>query len=403
MNTLTWQDDQAQAHTARWQSTNAAPVPKRLRLADDSMSADNAYKLVCEGTALLWQGDYHQARQMLQALSRRIDARRARKPAPTPTPATATATATATAPASLTQAFHQHRKAQAERARILGLLVLPFEADHSLNLRRAPDARLAARAALGEQTEPYVASLRELLGWIGAWEWRQNGVPLPQLGERRNGEVVHIHPHYGVFSPVRNEYLDLLAQAPLPKVLQAPGAWAFDIGTGTGVMAALLAQRGVAHIEATDIHPAALACARENLQRMGLQHRVKLSQCDLFPEGQAALIVCNPPWLPGRPSSPLEAAIYDPDSAMLRGFLAGVAAHLLPGGEAWLVLSDLAEHLGLRSPEQLQAWFDAAGLQVLGRLTAKPQHRKARDPNDPLHAARAAEVTSLWRLGCRET
>jgi hypothetical protein len=38
-------------------------------------------------------------------------------------------------------------------------------------------------------------------------------------------------------------------------------------------------------------------------------------------------------------------------------------------------------------------------LQVLGRIDRRPVHRKAFDPQDPLHAARSAELTSLWRLG----
>ncbi len=78
---------------------------------------------------------------------------------------------------------------------------------------------------------------------------------------------------------------------------------------------------------------------------------------------------------------------------------AGLAAHLAEGGEGWLVISDIAELLGLRSRQQLLAWIDAGGLQVLGRLDTRPKHPKAQDANDPLHAARAAEVTSLWRLG----
>jgi hypothetical protein len=32
----------------------------------------------------------------------------------------------------------------------------------------------------------------------------------------------------------------------------------------------------------------------------------------------------------------------------------------------------------------------------------RPHHPRAKDENDPLHAARAAEVTSLWRLVPRE-
>ena len=86
---------------------------------------------------------------------------------------------------------------------------------------------------------------------------------------------------------------------------------------------------------------------------------------------------------------------------MLRGFLAGLAAHLEPGGEGWLILSDIAEHPGLRTRDELLALIDAAGLQVLGRKDARPKHPKARDESDPLHAARSAEITSLWRLAAR--
>jgi hypothetical protein len=84
---------------------------------------------------------------------------------------------------------------------------------------------------------------------------------------------------------------------------------------------------------------------------------------------------------------------------MLRGFLGGLVAHLSPGGEGWLILSDLAEHLGLRSRAELLALIDGAGLRVLGRSDIRPRHPRAADAADPLHAARAAEVTSLWRLG----
>lgn len=83
---------------------------------------------------------------------------------------------------------------------------------------------------------------------------------------------------------------------------------------------------------------------------------------------------------------------------MLLGFLKGLAAHLAPGGEGWLILSDFAEHLGLRSRADLLAAIAAGGLKVLGRMDVKPQHPKTFDVNDPLHAARSAEVTSLWRL-----
>jgi methylase of polypeptide subunit release factors len=150
---------------------------------------------------------------------------------------------------------------------------------------------------------------------------------------------------------------------------------------------------------ATDLSPRALACARDNVQRLHLQEQVKVVEADLFPAGTAALIVCNPPWLPGKPTSMLEHAVYDPDSRMLRGFLGGLGERLAPGGEGWLVLSDLAEHLGLRSRDELHALFDAGGLVVRERLDVRPRHPKASDASDPLAAARSREVTSLWRLG----
>ena len=86
---------------------------------------------------------------------------------------------------------------------------------------------------------------------------------------------------------------------------------------------------------------------------------------------------------------------------MLLGFLTGLTAHLEMGGEGWLILSDFAEHLGLRTRDELLAAIDMAGLRVVGKLDVRPHHPKASDATDPLHAARAVEITSLWRLAAR--
>ncbi len=374
---------QGQAHNAQWRSESGASAPRRVIAADDTLPADTAYRMACEGTGLLWTGDFQNARMLLQALMRRAD-RKPRKVA-----AKAAQKAAAATPA---EAFHLHRQAQAQRARVLSSVLIVLEGDYTIALRRAPDLRQACTEAWGPASgNRVVASLRELLGLVGAHEWRKKGVEIPALGAPPGNRI---HPHYGVFSPVRGEYVDLVAQAPLPSKTLA-----FDVGVGTGVLSAVLAHRGVQRVVATDQDPRALACARENLQRLGLTSRVELQQQDLFPEGKAPLVVCNPPWLPARASSPIERAVYDEGSGMLRGFLAGLAAHLEPGGEGWLILSDLAEHLQLRTREQLLEWMAQGGLKVLGRQDVKPRHGKSADASDALHAARAAEVTSLWRLG----
>lgn len=368
---ITWYESE-KACSAIWRSETAAPPPQRVIVADDSLSADVAWRSACEGTALLWRGDFQNARLLLQAIARRAD-RKPRKQGATPL-----------------EDFNLHRQAQAQRARTLGMLLIPFEADHIIPLRRAPNASEACFEVYGASSEAYVCSLRELLGLIGAHEWRKKGVEIPSLGAR-------IIPHYGVFSPVRGEYLDLIAEEPLPSGVRS----AFDIGTGTGVIAALLARRGIKQIVATDQDPRALECATENFGHLGLAHCITLEQTDLFPKGQADLIVCNPPWLPARPSSPIEHAVYDPESRMLLGFLNGLAAHLTPAGEGWLILSDLAEHLGLRSRNDLLAAISAAGLKVVGRSEIAPRHPKASDPQAPFSQARQKERTSLWRLGVR--
>ena len=452
-------------------------------LADDTMNADTAYRLACEGVGLLWQGDFHNARMLVQALARRTDrlperqkfkadkqsARLARSDKAAAEQTTAQQAAaqntsgSTAAPTQAAEAFHQHRLLQSQRARVLGMVLVPLDAAYQITLRRAPDVQLACAEVWGaldaatmaaaqgrlvaqkqaagmlpkpgdEPTEaPFtetfddepvkpaklgkfeqkiilqskgattqVTSLRELLGMTSSHEWRKVGVEVPALGQLSSDGVEiydRIHPHYGVFSPVRGEYVALVAKAPLPvSAASKPALIAWDIGTGTGVLAAMLARRGLANIVATDQDPRALACARDNLARLDVSDLVSIVQADLFPPGKAHLIVCNPPWLPARGSAPIERAVYDEDSGMLLGFLNGLPAHLTKGGEGWLLMSDLAERLGLRSATELQAAITAAGLKVVGKLATKPVHPKAKDPGDALHQARAAEVTTLWRL-----
>ena len=381
--TLHWQED-GQTRQARWISEAGLPPPEQVVMADDTLSADAAFKLVQAGTAILWNGDYPNARHLLQALTRRVDRPTRNAPPPAQT---------------ALEAFERHRAAQGRRAALLGRLLVLLTADYRLPLRRCQDVHEACVAGLGPAQPDQgdaVISLRGLLALVSAWEWRKKGAFVPAL------DAV-IHPNFGVFSPVRGEYVDLVAQAPLPQ----PCEVAVEIGVGSGVLSAILAKRGIPHIVATDLDARALACAEENLQRLGYGQQVRLVRADLFPTtaattadapAQADLILCNPPWLPAIPTSPVEAAVYDPDSQMLRRFLAGVAERLTANGEAWLILSDIAEHLGLRSRDELLAWIQAADLTVAARLDTRPRHPKTRNNTDALHKARSQEITSLWRL-----
>ena len=98
---------------------------------------------------------------------------------------------------------------------------------------------------------------------------------------------------------------------------------------------------------------------------------------------------------------------------MLRRCLYQSRAHLIEpiatnntkeysGGECWLILSDLADILGLRSEPELLSWIDGAGLTVLSRLDTKPNHSKVNTNNkDMISMYRKQETVSLWRLGVK--
>lgn len=366
-----------QPHQALWQSVQGWAPPKAMVSADDTLSADRAYRLISGGTGLVWRGDFYNGKQLLAALKRRVAKQ---KP-----PAT---------DIGYPERFHLVRQARSQQARLLGLLLMPLAENFQLTHRRAPSIAAACQAAYADngtqaisQAPAVLMPLTELIGVLSAREWQRQGLPVAALGQP-------IYSRHGVFAPTRHEYLDLLVQTALPVGAKT----ALDVGTGTGVIAAILAKRGIPTVIATDNQAAALQCAKDNVAQLRLSAHVQVMEADLFVPGQFDLLVCNPPWLPGRAKTALEAAIYDPDSQMLRGFLSRAINHLTPHGQAWLILSDLAEHLQLRSRQTLLDLIVAGGLTVMARHDIKPRHPKIKKLDDPLHEARTQEITSLWQL-----
>ena len=237
--------DGSQRNQARWRSEAGLPAPEKVILADDRLKADAALRLAREGASILWQGDYQNARFLLQAMARRLD--RAPRAGSEQKPKTAAG------------AFQQHRQRQGERAQLLARLLVPLTADYRIPLARGQAVQAACREVFGEASEDSVLSLRELLAVISAHEWRKKGIPVPAVEGR-------IYPHYGVFSPVRGEYVDLLATAPLPAGCEL----AFDIGTGTGLLAfAALKLWPRAFATASDIDDACVGVVRDNTDSNG--------------------------------------------------------------------------------------------------------------------------------------
>ena len=347
--------------------------PPRDFVFVNEASASRIIQAAQQNIATVWRGDFHNAKQVLAAIKKRV------QPKPK---------AAHPAQADPATTFHKHRLAQSQASRLANALCVEIGAGFALDLPRAPNVQAALCDVYGvENTEPFVLPLAQLLGFIGAHEWHKKGVTIPELGGA-------IHVPFGVFSPIRGEYLPLIAQAKLP----ANARTVLDVGTGSGVIAALLAQRGVENIIATDTNPRAVACAQANIAQLGFAPQINVLQQDLFGEHTADLIVCNPPWLPAKPTSAVETALYDPKHAMLHAFLRGAAAHLAQGGQVWLVMSNLAELLGLRGAHDLANWFAQYGWRVVGSLKTAPQHRKASNRSDPLAFARQREITTLHIL-----
>lgn len=352
-----------------WRSESDAPAPARLTTVDDRLNAEAAIKRA-KGSHLLYAGDFRNARQLLAAMARRLG--KGRRPEHR----------------SALEEFRAERNARLREHETLSRIVVMLDESYRLpQLKHAPDVAEACAAVWGPASRSTVVPLKALIGMLGAAEWTRKGLAVRGLSKK-------LHPHYGVFLPTRAEYVDLLLEAPAPD-----GQRVFDIGTGTGVLSFLLLERGAASAVGTDVDPRAVACAAENAQRLGFSGKFEVRAQDLFPEGRADLVITNPPWIPEAPKNRIDRAVFDENNGFLEGFLRGLPAHVTPGGEGWLVMSNLAELLGLRAPGYLAEKIAAAGLTVKWTRSTAARHPRAQDPSDPLHAARSKEITTLSCLG----
>lgn len=136
-----------------------------------------------------------------------------------------------------------------------------------------------------------------------------------------------------------------------------------DLCTGSGCIAAAIAsQLKNATIVASDISPDALAVARRNFQRLGLDQRITLLQGDLYEALTELvdpqpfdLILANPPYIPADVIPTLDANVrqYEPRLALdggadglavIRRILAGAAQRLTSQGHVFLEIAfDQAE------------------------------------------------------------
>ncbi|MFC8270715.1 putative protein N(5)-glutamine methyltransferase [Streptomyces cinereoruber] len=173
-------------------------------------------------------------------------------------------------------------------------------------------------------------------------ERRASGLPLEHVVGWAEFAGLRITVDPGVFVPRRRTGF-LVERA---VALAAPGALCVDLCCGSGAAAAVLLDRVAgAEVHASDVEPAAVACARRNVEPRG----GRVYEGDLFaplpPElrGRVEVLVANVPYVPtgdigllppeARDHEPLVTLDGGPDGLdVLRRVAAGAPEWLAPGG-----------------------------------------------------------------------
>lgn len=147
----------------------------------------------------------------------------------------------------------------------------------------------------------------------------------------------------------------------------ADGRRILEIGTGTGYLSLLCVANGATRVVATDVNPAAVACARYNAAQQELEANLEVRQVDpknpgafttIKPNERFDLILSNPPWEDGRVEKPADHAFYDPGFKLMQSIVDGLPQHLSPGGRCLLSYGNVP------AIKRLLQIAEAANLQV---------------------------------------
>jgi release factor glutamine methyltransferase len=200
------------------------------------------------------------------------------------------------------------------------------------------------RAGLYARNDPLDA--RQARAFGRALCQRCAGIPVQHLTGEQAFRRLTLEVRPGVFVP-RPE-TEILVEAALAAVRDVEAPVVVDVGTGTGAIAlAIKDERPDATVLATDLAPEAVALARANAARLGLE--VEVREGDLLAplpaelRGWVDLVVSNPPYVPPEEYGDLPLEVRaDPPEALLGGTwvyerLAADAARWLRDGGALAV------------------------------------------------------------------
>lgn len=237
----------------------------------------------------------------------------------------------------------------------LWALGLPLDTDIEDEAAHPPIS--AADAAKVAQSVQQRIALRKPFAYIAREAWLQ-GVPF-YVDER-------------VIIP-RSLIAELLASGSIDVFLSADTQRVLDLCTGNGSLAVLAALAWPdVQVDAADISPDALAVARINVDKHGLQNRIRLIESDGLAAcpGPYDLIVCNPPYvnaasmadLPAEYRAEPELALAGGSDGMdfVRPLLAQAAAHLNEGGVLVLEIGHERQYFEAAFPDLNPVWLETS-------------------------------------------
>ena len=207
-----------------------------------------------------------------------------------------------------------------------------------LRRRREPARFLIVAGRPGIRAIAQPSALRLLWRFVLRWRFRlfQRHRMGRRVVEKVVGRTVVVLPQ--VFNPRLFRTGAFLART-LDAALIPPGAQVLDMGTGTGI-GAIVAAQWADHVDAVDINPEAVRCARLNASCNDVEDCFAVYEGDLFEPVRGRrydVVLFNPPYFRGRPTDALDQAWRSDD--VVERFAGALPGHLTDDGYALVVLS----------------------------------------------------------------
>ena len=272
--------------------------------------------------------------------------------------------------------------------RKLSQLILIEVGNHKLLVKKAPS--IGWLELFYPEASEFLLPFTKVQGLNSAWQWYQNGIPVPVLRNK-------IHPYYGTYFPTRFDHLILFDN--WLKRYSGPKKSAIDVGIGSGVLSFQMVKHGFQKVFGTDTNPNAIIGLKEFMGDTKLSRKVELDFASLFGkwEKPSELIVFNPPWLPAAHNlDSNDEAIYYNDT-LFPHFFEAAKQRLLPDGKLLIIFSNLAQITKATNRHPVEDELAKGGRfqldQCLNRAVKRGSDKTKRDQH-----WRASEEVELWVL-----